>query len=168
MTTVTTSQAQRSKHKLMTRQHQQHSRKYSLTDTSYCPAFSRHHHTRLFYCHPRGSLWHFVLPNSTAAWPTGHMTARLVPRTWHVPPGKHLVDNRRRVVFVFACCAGPEPEPGLEPEPVKNLEPEPLWSLSGSASLVRNICTSNWPPVQAVCKIWWQLVTDLGYNRSTM
>ena len=31
------------------------------------------------------------------------------------PPGKHLVDNRRRVVFVFACCAGPE----LEPEPVK-------------------------------------------------
>ena len=27
------------------------------------------------------------------------------------PPGKHLVDNRRRVVFVFACCAGPEPEP---------------------------------------------------------
>ena len=48
------------------------------------------------------------------------------------PPGKHLVDNRRRVVFVFACCAGPE----LEPEPVKNPEPEPLWSLSGSASLV--------------------------------
>ena len=40
----------------------------------------------------------------------------------YVPPGKHLVDNHRRVVFVFACCAGPEPEPP--------------WSLSGFASLV--------------------------------
>ena len=76
----------------MTRQHQQLSRMYSLTGTSYCPAFRRHRHTRLrvdsttlswtFYCHPRGSLWHFVLPHSTTARPTGHVTARLVPRTW--------------------------------------------------------------------------------------
>ena len=31
----------------MTRQHQQLSGMYSLTDTSYCPAFSRHRHTGL-------------------------------------------------------------------------------------------------------------------------
>jgi len=36
-----------------------------------------------------------------------------------VQSGKHLVDNRRRVVFVFACCAGPEPELELKQEPVK-------------------------------------------------
>jgi len=35
------------------------------------------------------------------------------------PPGKHLVGNRRRVVFVFACCAEPEPELEPEPETVK-------------------------------------------------
>jgi len=53
------------------------------------------------------------------------------------PPGKHLVDNRRRVVFVFACCAGPE----LEPVKTRNwnhcevwVVPHP-WSIHITTSL---------------------------------
>ena len=82
----------------MTRQHQQLSRMYSLTDTNYCPAFRRHRHTRLcvklnyiqlnlLQHSPTAWPTHsdpFVLSHSTTAWPTGHVTARLVPRTWQI------------------------------------------------------------------------------------
>jgi len=35
----------------------------------------------------------------------------------YVPHGKHLVDNRRRVVFVFACCAGTGTGTGTSKKP---------------------------------------------------
>jgi len=77
------------------------------------------------------------------------------------PPGKHLVGNRRRVVFVFACCAEPEPE--LEPETVKKPEPEPepepLWSLSGSASLLQTV------PYPRLSKSCWCSVGLMAISR---
>ena len=75
-TTVATSQAQRSKHKLMTRQHQQLSRMYSLTDMSYCPAFRQHHHTRLCVDSTTLSQLNLLLP------PTW-LTLTLCPTTQH-------------------------------------------------------------------------------------